>query len=70
MHSEKKGGRLETGPKLFDLFPVGYRTATPCFLTEIPIKGYFKMNCIMENNINRFLNCDFYKVLVDQHASI
>lgn len=28
------------------------------------------MNCIMENNINRFLNCDFYKVLVDLHASI
>ena len=28
------------------------------------------MNCIMEKNINRFLNCDFYKVLVDQHASI
>lgn len=42
MHSEKKGGRLETGPKLFNLFPVGYRTATPCFLTEIPIRSYFK----------------------------
>lgn len=42
MHSEKKRGRLETGPKLFDLFPVGYRTATPCFLTEIPIKGTFQ----------------------------
>ena len=29
MHSEKKGGRLETGPKLFDLFPVGTELQHP-----------------------------------------